>query len=79
FNGPYQVQKPMLNNQEIKIACEYYIKPEDKKDTLDDLVDSHNDGTISNTIPENIFTLESSKVENYLNKIILNFEFSDEI
>ena len=67
------------NNQEIKIACEYYIKPEDKKDTLDDLVESHDNGTISNKIPENIFTLESSNVENYLNKIILNFEFSDEI
>ena len=67
------------NNQEIKIACEYYIKPEDRKDNLDDLVESHDNGTISDTISVNIFTLESSKVENYLNKIILNFEFSDEI
>lgn len=67
------------NNQEIKIACEYYIKLEDRKDNLDDLVESHDNGTISDTISVNIFTLESSKVENYLNKIILNFEFSDEI
>ncbi len=67
------------NNQEIKIACEYYIKPEERKDDLDDLVQSHDNGKINGTISGNIFKLESSTLQNYLNKIILNFEFSDEI
>ncbi len=67
------------NNQEIKIACEYYIKPEDRKDSLNDLVDSQENENGNIPIEWKIFTLESSKVENYLNKIILHIEFSDEI
>lgn len=66
------------DNKKYEIACEYYLDKKEKTDSLDDLVDSQQNG--QNTIDNSFeFRLVSSKVTNYLNKIILDFEFNDNI
>jgi len=64
--------------EKYEIACEYYLDKKPKEDPLDSLVDNQENNWWV-TQPAFEFRLVSSKVENYLNKIILHFEFNDEI
>lgn len=68
-------------DERFEITCEYFLEEKKKKSALDNLIDETNwiDSKEEVVSKEPIFLLTSSKLTTYLNKVILDVKFSQNI